>query len=322
MSAVRRKVIRAVLALGVVVLGFLPFALEMEQYAAPANAPGSDEGRYVDLPIGRTHYVRAGTGPTLVLVAGLTGNFSVWDQALPILAKHHTVYAMDTLGHGFSERRDEYAYDRLMYREQLRQFIAALKIVDPIVVGTSMGGAIAIDYAAADTSAVRGLVLVDNAGLPFATPAAGKLVHVPLLGEYIISVMMPVIIEQGFERGFYRPVRADRDFRERYAMSARIRGFERAVRESLRQMPLHDLTPELQAIDDAGIRTLIVWGEHDVIVPTSVFGDMQNILPRAESYLVKDAGHMPHAERPEDFANRVVRFARSITPVAGDKPAD
>lgn len=300
----------AVLAAGAIaaLAVLVPVWLDLEVYATPKSAPGSWEGTYVDLPSGRTHYVEAGTGPTVLLVAGLTGNTSVWDRSLPVLAQKFHVVAVDMYGRGYSERSDRFDYGPLLYRAQLGELLDALNVDRTAIVGTSMGGAIAIDFVASATDRVWGLVLVDSAGLPFATPAARRLLDVPELGEYVMRLAMPLILSQGFRRGFHDPTKADARFRERYSASAEIAGFRRAVLESLRHFPLHGLQREIGLVAAANIPTLIVWGAEDPIVPLDVYRKLRVLIPKSHGFVIHDARHMPHAERPELFAPNVGRF--------------
>lgn len=298
----------APLLLLMTLLATWPLLANLEIYDQPEQAPGHKEGAYIDLPSGRTHYVREGSGPPLLLMAGLTGNYSVWDRLRPLLAEKNTVYVIDSFGRGFSERRDDYAYDRQLYRQQLADFVAALAVSEVALAGTSMGGAIMIDYAAHNIATVRALVVIDSAGLPFATPALRGILDWPGLGEYAIAVAMPLLLSRGFAEGFADPLKADDRFRERYNRSASIAGFRRAVLESIRHMPLHDLEPEIRAIAAAGIPTQIFWGRQDQVVPISVFEHFRKLWPKAEGIVIDNAKHMPHAEHPEIVGPNMAAF--------------
>lgn len=291
-------------------LTVLPLWTDLEVYERPQAAPDAWEGSYVDLPSGRTHYVEAGSGPTVLLIAGLTGNTTVWERSVDALAAHFRVLAIDMYGRGFSERRNSYAYDRHTYRSQLGEFLAALDITETALVGSSMGGAIAIDFAASVTDRIWGLVLVNSAGLPFDTPAAKRLLHVPYVGEYLIVVAMPTILRQGFREGFYDLGNADARFRQRYSRSAEIVGFRRAVLESLRRFPLHGLQPEIETIAQTAMPSLIFWGEGDQVVPLEVYRGLRALMPQARGIVLHNARHMPHAERADMFAPTTAEFLK------------
>src|SRR6202049_4884048 len=109
----------------------------------------------------RMRYLRAGSGPALLLVHGLLGYSFSWRFTLPALARQATVYAIDMLGTGFSDRPADLDCSFKASAERLLQFMDKTDIASCDLLGTSHGGAVAMMLAALEPDRVRRLILVD-----------------------------------------------------------------------------------------------------------------------------------------------------------------
>src|SRR6202040_3578083 len=114
---------------------------------APALGAGVEEG-WMDLDGARMRYLRAGSGPALILLHGLLGYSFSWRYTIPALAPFATVYAPDMLGAGFSDRPAGLDYSMRATAKRLLRFIEALGISSFDLLGTSHGGAVAMMAAA------------------------------------------------------------------------------------------------------------------------------------------------------------------------------
>src|SRR5436309_68087 len=122
----------------------------------------------------RVNFSIAGQGPAVVLIHGVAGRASQWDQTAQLLAEHHTVVAPDLLGHGDSAKpRGDYSLGA--HASGIRDLLVALKIERASVVGHSLGGGIAMQFAYQFPERCERLVLVSSGGL-------GQDVH-PLLRD-------------------------------------------------------------------------------------------------------------------------------------------
>ena len=124
-----------------------------------AQAP-SDES--VDIN-GLAFHVRdwGGSGPPIVLLHGLASTCQIWEQAAPILVGDYRVIAMDQRGHGHSAKPD-HGYDFASVGNDLLGLIEAKRLEQPIVVGHSWGGDVALEFAVAHPEVARGICLIDG----------------------------------------------------------------------------------------------------------------------------------------------------------------
>ena len=122
------------------------------------------ELNYIDVNGDRIAYRDQGDGETLLLVHGVTGNSATWRELLPRLAADFRVIAPDLLGHGESDKpHSDYSLGGLA--SWLRDFMDAMQISRATVVGQSLGGAIAMQFAYQHRSRCERLVLIDSGGL-------------------------------------------------------------------------------------------------------------------------------------------------------------
>ncbi|MGA7170810.1 MAG: alpha/beta fold hydrolase, partial [Candidatus Sulfotelmatobacter sp.] len=131
----------------------------------PGWSPGVEEC-WIEMDGARMRYLRAGSGPALILVHGLLGYSFSWRYTLPALAPYATVYAPDMMGAGFSDRVPGIDYSMRGTAQRLLRFIKQLGISSFDLLGTSHGGAVAMMAAAECLKEksklhLRRLVLVD-----------------------------------------------------------------------------------------------------------------------------------------------------------------
>ncbi len=109
----------------------------------------------------RMRYLRAGSGPALLLVHGLLGYSFSWRFCIPALAQHATVYAIDLLGTGFSDRPARLDCSFKASAERLLQFMDKTDLASCDLLGTSHGGAVSMMAAALAPERMKRLILVD-----------------------------------------------------------------------------------------------------------------------------------------------------------------
>src|SRR2546428_9637268 len=112
----------------------------------------------------RVSYRQAGWGPVVVLIHGITGSSLTWDEVIEPLAERYTVVAPDLLGHGESAKpRGDYSLGA--YAASVRDLLVALGHRRATVVGHSLGGGIAMQFAYEYPPFAERLVLVSSGGI-------------------------------------------------------------------------------------------------------------------------------------------------------------
>jgi pimeloyl-ACP methyl ester carboxylesterase len=249
----------------------------------------------------------ADSGQPIVFVHGLSGSWPNWLEQLPVLAKRHRVLALDLPGFGHSpmpvEEISISAYARLLDR-----ILEQLQIDAAAVVGNSMGGFIAAELAIAFPQRVERLVLVSAAGLSTYAPAGG-------LGAIATLQRLERILTAGCAWVASKSDAVARHPRLREAtLHAVLRHPSRLpaalTAEQLRGAGKPGFIGGLKAIFDYDIRarlpeiacpTLIVWGEHDRLVPVRDAELFAELIPGSRKVIFEDTGHAAMLERPAAF---------------------
>ncbi len=118
-------------------------------------------GHISDIQIdqGRTlRFLKAGTGNPLILLHTIRTQLDYFQEAIPLLAKHYTVYAIDLPGHGYSSIDTKANYDETYFRSAVIAFIEKLNLQDVTLVGESIGAALALTVASALPERIKAVV--------------------------------------------------------------------------------------------------------------------------------------------------------------------
>jgi pimeloyl-ACP methyl ester carboxylesterase len=273
----------------------------------------------------RVSYRAAGRGPLLLLLHGIAGSSATWEDVMPRLAEHHTVIAPDLLGHGESAKpRTDYSLGA--YANGLRDLIFALGYERGTILGHSLGGGIAMQFAYQFPERCERLVLVSSGGLgrevhSILRVAAlpGAEVVLPWLcsaGRHGVATLMRMLERVGF--------RASPDLEEvwRNFSSLEEPGARQAFLQTVRG--LIDLGGQRVSATDrlylaAELPTLIVWGERDPLIPVHHAYAAHERIPGSRLEIFHGAGHLPYRDDPQRFADVVLDFIRTTRPMPHDE---
>lgn len=248
---------------------------------------------FIDLPGGRVHYTVQGSGPDLVLMHGWGCNSSTVASVAAVAAESHTVYSLSLPGFGtpgvvevLSPEPVEVwgTYD---YATLLSQFISALHLTRPTLIGHSYGGRVAIVYASAHD--VDRLVLVDAAGVK---PRRPLKYYLKVYSFKAAKFLAPLLL--GRERGQaaierWRGKSGSADYNSSTPKM-------RAVMSKSVNEDLCHLMPSIKA------PTLLLWGENDTATPLSDARKMERLIPDAAVVSFTGAGHYSFLDAPAQFA--------------------
>jgi pimeloyl-ACP methyl ester carboxylesterase len=224
-------------------------------------------------------YETAGGGPPIVLIHGLSGSSRWWARNIRPLAERFLVYVVDLIGFGGSRNSQRFVLEEAA--GYLARWMERIGIERAGLVGHSMGGYIAADLAAERPELVERLVLVDAAALPFDQSFTSHLFSLARELGSMRPSFLPTL--------FYDALRAG---------PATVWG---AANELLRA----DLRPKLERIQAP---TLVVWGQHDAIVPLETGKRLSRFVRSPELLVIKGAGHNPMWDCPQAFNREVGAF--------------
>ncbi len=237
-----------------------------------------------------TAYRQWGTsGTPVVLIGGFLEPSFVWEKVAPLLAQGHRVYALDLDGFGYTERRGPWTLEH--WGDQVQAFCRSLGLTKPIVVGHSLGAAVAAELARRGVASK--LVLVDGDALRGGGPphwVTTALVNSPFFTTiYRFLLRSPWAVKRLIANAYgpHHPTITGAEIR-RWTDPFRAEGARRAI-EGMAKQGIAGLTrPELRRLR---VPALVVWGASDNVDPVAVGRQSARDL-RAPFVLVHGAGHL------------------------------
>lgn len=247
--------------------------------------------------------VPAGAAP-LVLLHGFDSSGLEFRRLLPWLVRDRAVWVVDLLGFGFTESPPEIPVSPRTIRQHLHQVLQSWVGQPVVLVGASLGGAVAIDFALNYPEWVRSLVLIDSVGFSGSFP----------IGQFLAAPL----IDWGVE--WLR-------FRKQLALNAAIlSGADPLLTDAIRCSLLHQEMPGWRStiasftrsggygfltdrISRVSQPTRILWGDADDVLGTADATKFQRSISGSTLRWIRKAGHVPHFDQPEAVAEQILEFS-------------
>jgi pimeloyl-ACP methyl ester carboxylesterase len=269
------------------------------------------EKHWVPVEGRQMHCLKAGAGPELILLHGLLGTASTWEHTIPSLAAESTIYAVDALGIGESDRVPGMDPRLEAQAERIVRFMDGAGIRSADFLATSHGGAVALMLAAKNPSRVRSLMLHAPAN-PFSR-LADPLVRFylsPLGGwfAYRVPYLPGPMQALALGRMYGDPGQVRDGSLEKYISSLRVPGTIAYVLSMLRTWfdDMGRLEAALKHVRQ--FPALLLWGDRDRAVDLKSLQQLRRSFDQAEFVALPGTGHLPYEECPEVFARAVNSF--------------
>ena len=253
-------------------------------------------------------YLEAGTGPVLLLVHGWAGNIYNWKEVILPLSQDFRVIALDLPGSGQSGCCSCRQYTTTAYADFLAHFLDALQIKKASVLGNSMGGQVAAEFALNYPDRIEKLILCDAAGAGN-FPGLFKLAGVVMTGRTVIPLIhlvFPVKEEKLLKQPESERLRV-RLAEQRYGSDARA-CTGRALSASMKSMVRHDLSDRLGRIQAP---TLVIWGSNDDLLPVATADRFAAKIAGSKKVIIAGGVHTPMQWQPAEFVSTVTSFLRA-----------
>ena len=277
--------------------------------AALRLAVGADRQRsglvrkQIDLP-GGMHwvYLEGGHGDPLILLHGFGADKDNFTRAARFLTPHYRVIVPDLIGFGESAHPQDADYAPTAQAERVRAFAQALGITNVHLGGSSMGGHIALSYAALHPTEVTSLWLLDAGGVWTAPESELQ----KIARE---SGRNPLMAKSEDEyAGIFRVVMSDPPFVPRPLLNVKAR--ERIENFSLEERIFKQIRSDSVEGRITGMitPTLIMWGANDRAINVATADVLHKLLPNSQVVILPGIGHLPMLERPRQSAEAYLRF--------------
>jgi len=301
-------------------------ARRLDAQVAAAHARGAALDRLTQYRVVhgyRRAFVHVGSGPALLLIHGIGNSLEAWASQIEDLSRDYTVIAPDLLGHGRSDKpRADYSV--AAYANGMRDLISVLGVDRVTIVGHSLGGGVATQFAYQFPERCERLVLVSAGGVSRTVHPMLRALTAPLAEEAMACLQLPgarPVARVLFELLRLAGNDLSRDTADVMLMFDALRdGFSRkAFRRTLGAVV--DLQGQVVTMLDRcyltqGMPTLLVWGKRDAVIPYEHGLLAHAAMPGSQLVTFDEAGHFPHHTDPARF-NAVLReFLSSTQPAS------
>ncbi|BBZ01491.1 hydrolase [Mycolicibacterium chitae] len=277
-----------------------------------------DDLRYLDLNGDRISYWDSGDADrpeTLLLIHGMSGSAAAWRHVAPLLAQRYRVIAPDLLGHGHSDKpRGDYSLGASAV--WLRDFLDAVGVARVTVVGQSLGGGIAMQFAHQHRERCDRVVLIGSGGVG---PELNWLLRVLSTpgAEYVLPAVTPKpvldagnVVRDWLTAAGVRSPRAAQLWNTYAKLSDA--GTRHAFLGTLRSAADARTTGAVSALNrpqsSAQMPVLLVWGEQDRVMPVTQGHAAHEALTNSRLEVLAGVGHSPHAEAPDQVVDLIGDF--------------
>jgi pimeloyl-ACP methyl ester carboxylesterase len=262
-------------------------------------------------------YRTSGKGPAILLIHGMAGSSETWEPTIEALSSHATVIAPDLPGHGGSDKpRGDYSLGALA--NSLRDLLVMLGHDHATIVGHSLGGGVAMQFAYQFPDRCDRLVLVSAGGLGREVHGLLRALSAPGAEYILAAATAPQLLKAGAAvSGWLNKV----GLRTAPAFAEIMRSYS-ALGDAETRVAFFDT---LRAVIDVGgqrvsaidrlylaadLPTLIVWGDRDPFIPLAHGHAAVEAIAGSHLEIFEGSGHFPHRDDPERFGKLLIEFIR------------
>lgn len=285
------------------------------------------EMKFLELHGDRVAYQDSGRGDeALLLIHGMAGSSETWRAVIPQLSKKFRVVAPDLLGHGQSAKpRSDYSLGA--FAVLLRDLLDELGISRVSVIGQSLGGGVAMQFAYQHRDYCRRLVLISSGGLGPDVGWTLRLLSAPGAELILPAIAPPPVVTAGnklrswFSAGGIQSPRGAEmwsaysslaDPQTRQAFLKTLRSVVDYRGQSVSALNRLHLTTD--------VPTMVIWGDRDRIIPIDHAFVVRDARPGCRLEVLEGVGHFPHVERPNEVVDLIDDFIGSTSTGSTDSP--
>lgn len=300
------------------------------RFGGPAR-PGPPELRFCTIHGYRRAYRIAGSGPVILLIHGIGDNSSTWAPVQARLAERFTVIAPDLLGHGESEKPRGGDYSVAAYANRMRDLLHVLDIDRVTVIGHSLGGGVAMQFAYQFPQLVERLILVGTGGVTKDVNLLLRFASLPLGGEALAALRLPMVLPAlqlaGRAAGLvFGSTRVGHDLPDMLRVLAALPEPDALLAFTRTLRAVVDWHGQMISMLNRcylteSVPVQIIWGNHDSVVPVSHAQVAHEAMPGSWLEIFDGAGHFPFHDDPDRFITVVENFIDGTEPARYDAAA-
>lgn len=256
----------------------------------------------------RLAYSRAGSGPTVVLVHGITTYSFIWRQIMPLLTRSYDVIALDLLGCGASDKPLDLSYSLAAHADRLYLLVEALGIATFHLVGHDLGGGIGQIFAVQHPERLIDLALVNTVAYDYWPVQPIRALRTPIIRQLLLASLDMGTFRLIVERGLYHKDRLSNGLMELFLAPLATCAGRQALLHFAKCLDNRNLTAIAEHLRLLTVPTLIVRGDADPYLGAIISERLQAELPKARLVRTLTAGHFIQEDEPDWLASELLRF--------------
>lgn len=244
----------------------------------------------------------------IVLIHGTSSSLHTFNDWASVLKNGRRVIRMDLPGFGLTGPFPDNNYAIDNYVGFIQDFLVSKGVEKCVLGGNSLGGEIAWRFAAENPKRVEKLILINAAGYPLESkskPIAFRLARTPVLKHVLTFITPRSLVKSSVENVYFDQSKVTDPLVDRY--------FDLTLREGNRnalidRMALATESDKTGLIKQIKTPALVLWGEHDLLIPTHYAHRFHKDLPNSNLVIIENVGHVPMEESPKESLSAVTNF--------------
>lgn len=266
---------------------------------------------FVNINGAQIYYETAGKGIPFVMIHAGVADSRQWNNEFAFFARTHQVLRYDMRGYGKSEPVD----GEFSHMSDLVSLLNALELQGPLVMmGCSMGGGLAMDFALTHPSRMKALIMVGSgpSGLKLDVPMSAKFAEAEEAYKAGDLDLTAEIETQIWFDGTDRAPQQVNQAMRKLAYEMNRRALDHEAKELGKRLPNTD-TPAFDRLKDLRIPVLVIVGAHDTPYILAAADYMIEKIPSARKAIIEDGAHLPNMDQPQEFQTAVNSFLESLS---------
>ena len=281
--------------------------------AAPIGAPvlapklfQDASAQYATIKGHKMRYSRSGSGPPLILLHTVRTQLDYFYKVFPSLSSSFEVYALDLLGHGYSDKPNVH-YDEPLLRKYVYEFILAQQLTQLTIVGESIGGALALTLAAEHPNLIAKVFSLNPYDYP--TPSGNGIrrsswlanivfgaMPLPLFGPVFAGATTKSILRHVIYGGLYRRERLEESLLDELYDAGRLKGYSRVFRSVIAESRSWVAARSLYEM--IRLPVWLVYGDHDWSYREERISNSK-LIPNSRFLTLENTGHFSCLDNPD-----------------------
>lgn len=304
MKRAKKLFLGSLIALGLLYLILIVIAY-LPRETTPVEALAGKDSQFVEVTGQTIHYTRHGQGKPLILVHGFAGSIYTWRHLIPLLSDRYTVYALDLLGFGLSDKPADGNYDMDDQGDLLIGFMETLNLQSAHLIGHSMGGVIIAFVAIAAPSKAESLVMIEPGFYNKPGPAFLNHLFFPLDRLMARQFYSRNMRKTFLTASFYNKSLVTDEVIDAYLLPSRTPQALEAMTQMMSKVGLKQYPGIAEQVTRP---TIIVWGKRGSGDPLAIAKRLNGEIGESRLVPVEECGHYVQEERPQELAQIIRDF--------------